>query len=142
LDDLGGFHRIEADINGQKVAETQFTITPSSFAIEPASGPAGTTITIHFKGVGWTQTANIYTLVYDNAYVGYACGFNSQGDVVVYLPAAGEPGWHFIDLYPGIYQGQDMAQVNDFRIPQLTAIDDHPGEKLPTFHFAFLITEK
>jgi len=140
LDDLGGSHRIEADINGQKVAETQFTITPSAFEIEPASGPAGTTITIHLKGVGWTQTANIYTLLYDNAYVGYACGFNSQGDVTVYLPAAGEPGWHFIDLYPGIYQGQDMAQVNDFRIPQLTAIDDHPGEKLPPFHFAFLIT--
>jgi hypothetical protein len=50
---------------------------------------------------GRTETANIYTLVFDNAYIGYACGFNSQGDVVIYLPAMGEPGWHFIDLYPG-----------------------------------------
>jgi hypothetical protein len=140
LDDLGGPHRIEAQIKGEKVAETAFTITPSAFAIEPASGPVGTTITIHLKGVGWTETANIYTLVYDNAYFGYACGFNSQGDVTVYLPAAGEPGWHFIDLYPGIYKGEDMSQVNNFRIPQLTAIDDHPGENLPPFHFAFLIT--
>ena len=140
LDDLGGPHRIEAQINGEKVAETAFTITPAAFAIEPASGPVGTTITIHLKGVGWTETANIYTLVYDNAYFGYACGFNSQGDVIVYLPAAGEPGWHFIDLYPGIYKGEDMSQVNNFRIPQLTAVDDHPGEKLPVFHFAFLIT--
>jgi hypothetical protein len=139
LDDLGGAHRIEAHINGQKVAETNFTITPSAFAIEPASGPAGTTITIHLKGVGWTQTANIYTLVYDNAYVGYACGFNSQGDVTIYLPAAGEPGWHFIDLYPAIYQGTDMSQDANFRIPQLTYID-HPGEKLPAFHFAFQVT--
>jgi hypothetical protein len=101
----------------------------------------GTTITIHLKGVGWTQTANIYTLVYDNGYLGYACGFNSQGDVTIYLPAAGEPGWHFIDLYPGIYQGVDMNQVNDFRIPQLTFKDDHPGESLPAFHFAFRITD-
>ena len=139
LDDLGGAHRIEVHLNGQKIAETSFTISPSAFAIDPASGPAGTKLTIHLKGVGWTQTANIYTLVYDNAYVGYACGFNSQGDVTVYLPATGEPGWHFIDLYPGIYQGDDMQTTNDFRIPQLT-YTDHPGEKLPAFHFAFQIT--
>jgi len=24
-------------------------------------------------------------------------------------------------------------------LPQLTALDDHPGEKLPIFRFAFLI---
>ncbi len=101
-DDLGGSHRIEAWANGQKLAETFFTIAPSAFVIQPASGPVGTTIAIRLKGVGWTETANIYHLVYDNAYLGYACGFNSQGDVTVYLPAAGEPGWHFIDLYPGI----------------------------------------
>jgi hypothetical protein len=140
LDDLGGSHRVEAHINGQKIAGTNFTIAPSAFAIEPASGPAGTTITIHLKGVGWTETANIYTLVYDNCYVGYACGFNSQGDVTIYLPASGEPGWHFIDLYPGIYKGEDMSGVNNFRIPQLTAMDDHPGEQLPILHFAFLMT--
>jgi hypothetical protein len=34
-----------------------------------------------------------------------------------------------------------MSQTNDFRIPQLTAEDDHPGEHLPAFHFAFQITE-
>ena len=140
LDDLGGSHRIEIRDGGTTLAETSFTIAPSAFAISPASGPAGTAMTIHLKGVGWTQTANIYTLVYDNAYVGYACGFNSQGDVTVYLPATGEPGWHYIDLYPGIYQGTDMKYTNDFSIPQLTAKDDHPGEKLPVFHFAFEVT--
>lgn len=139
-DDLGGPHRIEALANGEKVAETTFSITPSAYAVEPASGPIGTTITIHLKGVGWTETANIYNLVYDNAYLGYACGFNSQGDVTVYLPATGEPGWHFIDLYPGIYKGEDMKRVNNFRIPQLTYKDDHPGERLPAFYFAFWVT--
>lgn len=138
-DDLGGSHQIEVDIGGKKIAETDLTITPSAFALTPASGPAGTTVTIHLKGVGWTATANIYTVVYDNAYIGYACGFNSQGDVTVYLPVAGEPGWHFIDLYPAIYKGTDMQYTNDFRIPQLT-YTDHPGEKLPAFHFAFQVT--
>jgi hypothetical protein len=141
LDDLGGTHRIEAQVDGTKVAETTFTITPSAYAISPSSGPAGTTITIHIKGVGWTETANIYNLVYDNAYVGYACGFNSQGDVTVYLPATGEPGYHYIDLYPGIYKGNEMSGTDNFRIPQLTAADDHPGEHLPVFRFAFQITE-
>ena len=46
-------------------------------------------------------------LVYDNAYIGYACAFNSQGDVTIHMEATGAPGWHFIDLYPGIYKGTE-----------------------------------
>lgn len=140
-DDLGGQHNIEARVNGEKVANTAFEIRPSALPIQPASGPAGTNIVLHLKGVGWTETANIYTLVYDNAYLGYACGFNSQGDVTINLPAAGDIGWHFIDLYPAIYKGKDMDQTNDFRLPQLTYKDDHPGERLPAFHFAFQVTK-
>ena len=139
LDDLGGPHRIEVQVNGTKLAETSFTITPSAFDIAPQSGPVGTTITVHLKGVGWTETANIYNVVYDNAYMGYACGFNSQGDVTVYLPATGGPGWHYIDLYPGIYKGTEMSGTDNFRIPQLTGAVDHPGEHLPVFHFAFQV---
>ena len=105
-----------------------------------SSGPAGTPFRIHLKGVGWTETANIYNLVYDNMYTGYACGFNSQGDVTVFMPATGEPGWHFVDLYPGIYKGQE-TRPNNFRIPQLTYAADHPGEDLPAFHFAIEVTE-
>ena len=140
-DDLGGPHRIEASMEDSVVATTELTITPSAFAISPTSGPVGTVITIHLKGVGWTETANIYNLTYDNGYLGYACGFNTQGDVKIYLPAAGAPGWHFIDLYPGIYKGKDVAGVQNFRIPQLTYADDHPGERLPAFHFAFEVTD-
>jgi hypothetical protein len=92
------------------------------------------------KGVGWTETANIYTVVYDNAYIGYACGFNSQGDIEIYMKATGQPGWHFIDLYPGIYKGKERKPRN-FQIPQLTYAEDHPGEDLPHFRFAFQITE-
>jgi hypothetical protein len=89
--------------------------------------------------VGWTETANISTVVYDNNYIGYACAFNSQGDVEILLHATGEPGLHFIDLYPAIYKGKETRPLN-FRIPQLSYADDHPGEDLPRFRFAFEVT--
>jgi hypothetical protein len=57
------------------------------------------------------------------------------------MKATGEPGWHFIDLYPGIYKGQE-TRPNNFRIPQLTWYDDHPGEDYPAFRFAFEVTAK
>ena len=53
---------------------------------------------------------------------------------------SGEPGWRFIDLYPGIYKGTE-TRPNNFRIPQLTYYDDHPGEDYPAFRFAFEVTE-
>lgn len=140
-DDLGGPHRIEATVDGNLVAQTSLTITPSAEPLSVGSGPVGTEITIHLKGVGWTETANIYTLNYDNGYLGYSCGFNTQGDVTIYLPATGARGWHYIDLYPAIYKGEDVAGVQNFRIPQLTYADDHPGERLPSFHFAFETTD-
>ncbi len=133
-DDLGGAHRLSV---GDKSGT--FWIAPSASPLSIESGPAGTPFTIHLKGVGWTETANIYTIVYDNSYIGYACGFNSQGDVVVPLYATGVPGWHFIDLYPAIYKGKEKSPRN-FRIPQLTYLEDHPGEDLPHFRFAFRVT--
>lgn len=140
-DDVGGSHAIDVRPGGGAAAlTTSLTLTPSAYPLSPASGPAGTDVTIHVKGGGWTDTANIYTLVYDNAYLGYACAFNSQGDITVHLPATGAPGWHFIDLYPAIYVGTDAPQTDNFRIPQLTYARDHPGERLPAFHFAFRVT--
>ena len=62
-----------------------------------------------------------------------------QGDVEIFMQATGEPGWHFIDLYPAIYKGKETRPVN-YRLPQLTAEQDHPGEDLPVFHFAFEVT--
>ncbi|MGK2852250.1 MAG: hypothetical protein ACSLFN_15265 [Candidatus Limnocylindrales bacterium] len=139
-DDLGGAHQIEALVGGQSVAQATLVITPSIVGFSPTRGEIGTDIEIHMKGVGWTETANIYTVVYDNGYLGYACGFNTQGDVTIHLPATGEPGWHYIDLYPGIYKGKDVPGVQNFRIPQLTYAGDHPGEQLPAFHLAFEVT--
>lgn len=140
-DDLGGAHRLGAAVGGTEVAQTSLVITPSVVSAITGSFPTGSEILIHMKGVGWTETANLYNLVYDNGFLGYVCGFNSQGDVLIRLPAAGAVGWHFIELYPGIYKGEDVPGVQNFRIPQLTAEDDHPGERLPAFRLAFEVTE-
>ena len=139
-DDLGGPHRLIVETDGAPMAETSVTITPSLVSSEVVQGPFGEMAQIVLKGVGWTETANIYTLVYDNVFLGYSCGFNSQGDVTINMPLTGAPGWHFVDLYPGIYKGEDMGGVQNFRTPQLTFEDDHPGERLPAFRLAFEVT--
>jgi hypothetical protein len=139
-DDLGGLHGL-ALRNGDKLAaQAFFVIETSIVSITPKSGPAGTPVTIHLKGVGWTEYDNIYVATYDNAYMGYACGFNSQGDVVINFTAAGEPGEHLIDLYPGIYQGPPTEAQQLYRTPQLTYADDHPGNKIPALRFTFEVT--
>jgi hypothetical protein len=139
-DDLGGAHGLWVDLgNGEKKTGT-YWIKATALPMDVSRGPANTTFRIHLKGVGWTETANIYHVVYDNDYIGYACAFNSQGDVELIMKATGEPGWHFIDLYPGIYKGTE-TRPNNFRIPQLTYAQDHPGEDLPAFHFAFEVTD-
>lgn len=138
-DDLGGIHNLRIDAGGTELKGNMW-IAPSAMPLDVARGPAGTPFTVNLKGVGWTETANIYAIVYDNTYIGYACGFNSQGDVVVHLQATGDPGWHFIDFYPAIYKGKEGRPIN-FRLPQLTYEQDHPGEDLPRFRFAFEVTE-
>ena len=140
-DDLGGTHGVWIDMGGGKKRIGTHVIKPTAVALDVAKGPVGTKFTIHVKGWGWTETANITHVVYDNAYNGYACAFNSQGDLQIFVPATGAPGWHFIDLYPGIYKGTEAdANLTNFRIPQLTYAQDHPNEDLPAFHFAFEVT--
>lgn len=139
--DVGGPHRIEAVSDGETVAETWVSVLVAAEPLTVSSGPWGTDFEVRLSGVGWTETANIYTIVYDNGYIGYACGFNTQGEVTIPLTMSGEPGWHFVDLYPAIYKGEEVRGRNNFRIPQLTALDDHPGEDLPIYRYAFYIEE-
>jgi len=139
-DDLGGLHALVLKQGDQELGRASYVIETSIVSITPMSGPVGTPISIHLKGVGWTEYDNIYAATYDNAYMGYACGFNSQGDVVVNLTASGEPGAHLIDLYPGIYQGPATEPQQLYRSPQLTYADDHPGNKIPALRFIFEVT--
>jgi hypothetical protein len=137
-DDLGGAHNLWVDAGGTK-KQGAYWIAPTALPLDVARGPVGTTFRVHLKGGGWSETANIYTVVYDNATSGYACSFNSQGDIEIIMQATGEPGWHFIDLYPAIYKGKE-TRPNNYRLPQVTYELDHPGEDLPRFRFAFEVT--
>ena len=137
-DDLGGTHGLWIDHGGAKKLGTHL-IKTTTLPMRVTRGKVGTTITINLKGVGWTETANIMHLVYDNAYVGYSCAFNSQGDIEIFMKATGAPGWHFIDLYPGIYKGTE-SDLSNYRMPQLTYAADHPSEDLPAFRLAFEVT--
>jgi hypothetical protein len=139
-DDLGGLHGLALRRGNDLTGRAHFAIETSIVGISPQSGPAGTPVTIHLKGVGWTEYDNIYVATYDNAYMGYACGFNSHGDVVINFTATGEPGLHLIDLYPGIYQGPSTEPQQLYRLPQLTYADDHPGNKIPALRFTFEVT--
>ena len=140
-EDLGGPpHRIDVVVDGQIYGQAYLSIYPSIVSMSPMSGPAGTPITIEIQGVGWTEYDNAYHLTYDNAYTGYMCGFNSQGTVKFTLFAAGEPGYHIIDLYPGIYKGA-KKQPDIYVAPQLTYQKDHPGSAIPAIRLGFEVTE-
>jgi hypothetical protein len=141
-DDLGGLHGLALRDGDRTVGLVHFVIETSIISMTPASGPVGTPISIHLKGVGWTEYDNIYVVTYDNAYMGYLCGFNSHGDVVINFTASGAPGEHVIDLFPGIYQGPSTESQLLYRQPQLTYADDHPGNKIPALHFKFEVTSR
>ena len=138
--DLGGLHGLALRRGDDLLARAFFVIETNIVGISPPAGPAGTPVTIHLNGVGWTEYDNIYVATYDNSYMGYACGFNSQGDVVINFTATGEPGEHLIDLYPGIYEGPPNESQQLYRLPQLTYADDHPGNKIPALRFTFEVT--
>lgn len=143
-DDLAGPRTITASAGDTK-ANIDYTITPSVLSLEPRQVAPGETITLTLKGTGWSDTGNIYTVVIDNNYFGYACGFNTNGTIIVNLTAPAQPGWHYVDLYPSIYEGQSGATTsttsNDhFQLPMLNATD-HPGEELPALHLAFEVIE-
>ena len=61
----------------------------------------------------------------------------SEREGFVNFAAAGAPGEHLIDLFPGIYQGPASEPQLLYRQPQLTYAEDHPGNKIPALHFKF-----
>lgn len=107
---------------------------------------AGEEFTIAIKGVGWTQLDNTLAVTYDNNYIGYGCGFNSNGYMVVHLIATGAPGTHIIDLRPVLYVFQpSFANAPYGALPILTNNNDLPGLALgyqpPAIHFAITIVK-
>lgn len=141
-DDLGGWHMIQLVQDGKIVASTPYFVQRSLVAVAPARVKPGERFKVEIKGIGWTELDNGVAVTYDNAYEGYACGFNSRGDVTIYLTATGGPGVHLIDLYPMIYEGKDRT-VLTYQVPHLTVLDDGPGlplgYALPIFRLAVVV---
>jgi hypothetical protein len=147
-DGLGGWHVVQLMQNGQQLAQIPFYVEESIVGqgVSSVVLKEGQPFTIHIKGVGWTQLDNTVGVDYDNSYMGYGCGFNSNGDVLLHLIATGGPGTHLIDLYPMLYSlSPSFADTPYGMVPVLTYAQDYPGlalgYHLPSLHFAITIVK-
>jgi hypothetical protein len=147
-DGLGGWHVVQMIQNGQLKAQVPYYVKRSVFGkgVSSLVLHEGQKFTVHLKGLGWTQLDNTIAVDYDNSYVGYGCGFNSQGDTVMNLVATGGPGTHLIDMYPLLYTQQpSFANTPYGMIPVLTYERDVPGlalgYELPAIRLAITIVK-
>ncbi len=143
-DGLGGWHVVKVVSNNTVVAEIPYFVEHSLAEVTPQKVKAGELFTVHLKGIGWTELDNGVAVTYDNAYIGFDCGFNSQGDVTMNLIATGAPGIHLIDLYPMIYQGHGEPPWG-YQAALLSFKVDAPGlgigYNLPAYRLAIEVTE-
>jgi len=64
---------------------------------------------------------------YDNSYIGYGCGFNSNGESSCTSMPPG-PGVHLIDMYPMLYSlSPSFANTPYGMVPVLTYAKDYPA---------------
>jgi hypothetical protein len=143
-DDLGGWHVVKLIARDRVLLEVPYYVEQSLVTVKPKRAKLGDSFTVQIKGIGWTELDNTVAVTYDNAVMGYACGFNSNGDITINLIATGPPGTHLIDLYPAIYKGKDRVPWN-YQTPFLTFARDFPalahGYKLPAYRLAIEIVE-
>jgi hypothetical protein len=145
------FYDKAGKVIGMGLAKADNSGSVEAFATGGAGAPsttfkAGEEITISIKGVGWTQLDNTMAVTYDNSYVGYGCGFNSNGYMVIHITATGAPGTHIIDLHPILYTQQpSFANTPYGMVPILSADRDFAGLALgytvPSIHFAITIVK-
>ena len=143
-DNLGGWHEVQFMQGGKVTTQVPFYVKRSFVSIAPLRVKAGQQFSVHFKGVGWTQLDNTLAVTYDNSYIGYGCGFNSNGDVVMNLVATGAPGTHLIDVYPLLYtQSPTYPYMPLAMVPLLSYATDAPGlalgYQLPAFRLAITV---
>ena len=144
-DSHGGWHGVQLVQGGQVQAQTAYFVK-RSLVSAPKVVKAGQPFTVHLKGVGWTQLDNTVAVTYDNAYIGYACGFNTNGDVQIQLFATGEPGTHLLDLYPLLYTQQPAYPYPQLgMVPLLSFARDAPGlalgYQIPAFRLAIKVVK-
>jgi len=147
-DGLGGWHVVQLLQGGKVVAQTPYYVKRSIFGngVSSLTLHEGQKFTVHLKGLGWTQLDNTIAVDYDNSYVGYGCGFNSNGDTVMNLVATGGPGTHLIDMYPLLYTQQPSYPNTPYgMVPVLTYAMDAPGlalgYQLPAMRLAITIVK-
>jgi hypothetical protein len=143
-DDLGGWHMVRVATGDRVLAEVPYYVEQSLVSVAPRRVKLGESFTVQIKGTGWTELDNTLAVTYDNATLGYACGFNSDGDITVNLVSTGHPGTHLIDLYPAIYKGTDRVPLN-YQTPFLSFERDFPalalGYRLPAYRLAIEVVE-
>jgi hypothetical protein len=143
-DDLGGWHAVKLAARDRVLTEIPYYVEHSLVSVNPKRVKVGEPFTVQIKGGGWTELDNTVAVTYDNAAMGYACAFNSNGDVTINLIATGHPGTHLIDMYPAIYKGKDRVPWN-YQTPFLTYARDFPalalGYRLPAYRLAIEVTE-
>jgi len=104
----------------------------------------GQEFTVSILGVGWTQLDNTLAVDYDNSYIGYGCGFHSNGYMAVHLTAT-RTGIHIIDLYPLAVLG--VAERGHLLRHGAAALRYHDdpglalGYQVPTIHLAIRIVK-
>ena len=145
-DGLGGWHVVQLLQGGQVKAQVAYFVKRSIVGngVSSLRLKEGQRFTVHLKGLGWTQLDNTIAVDYDNSYVGYGCGFNSNGDTVMNLVATGGPGTHLIDMYPLLYTQQPSYQNTPYgMVPILTYARDIPGlalgYQLPAIRLAITV---
>jgi hypothetical protein len=106
----------------------------------------GQEFTIAVNGVGWTQMDNTLAVDYDNGLVGYGCGFNSNGYMVIHMFATGGVGTHIIDLYPELYTLNPLFTTTAYGMtPFLDSATNYPGlamgYQIPVIHLTIHIVK-
>jgi hypothetical protein len=137
--DKGSTRPIAAKIDDKSVATTGFMMQADILEVSPQQPEPGETVDIELGGIGWPTYENAYYFLYDNKPLGYVCGLEAR-TAITEIEAAGEPGYHFIDVYPSFFDVQDDEP--DFELkPHLSYIDNHPIRPLPGLHMTIEITE-
>jgi hypothetical protein len=127
-DNLGGWHVVQVLQGGQVQGQVPFYVKRSIIGQSAMRVKFGQLFKVHLKGIGWTQMDNTIAVDYDNGYIGYACGFNSNGDVEIDIYATGGVGTHLIDMYPLLYTlNPNYANTPFGMVPMLSYAQDFPG---------------
>ncbi|AOW80721.1 hypothetical protein HTSR_1548 [Halodesulfurarchaeum formicicum] len=137
--DKGSTRPIAAKIDDRSVATTGFMMQADILEVSPQTAEQGETIEIELGGIGWPTYENAYYFVYDNKPIGYVCGLEAR-TAKTEITASGQPGYHFIDVYPSFFDVKD-DEPNFELTPHLSYLDNHPIRPLPGLHMTIEITE-